>query len=363
MIDEAIRSCAAWGQNRIADAIARRRITLKKSFVPARGNCRTQNGSRTKLHWTSNEMHYLLKLVLTAQLVAAVISTTARAVAGEDTIDTARELYAAAAYEDALSLLNRLQASDHRPDDDRTIAQYRALCLFALGQPAEAEKAIEAVVAAAPSYRLTDVDVSPRVRSAFFAVRQRVLPGLIEQKYAEGKAAFVRKDFVSAAEVFNLVVELLDDSDIASAAKQPPLSILRIGAVEFRDLSKAAALPPTARPVPVAVPPPAPPPSPPSAKPNGPLIYGPDDANVVAPITIRQSLPVVDGVFAIRQGIVEVIINEAGEVESATIRMSVNPVYDRLVLATAKSWRYKPATLNGVPVKFRKIIQFDLRPR
>ena len=57
----------------------------------------------------------------------------------------------------------------------------------------------------------------------------------------------------------------------------------------------------------------------------------------------------------------EIIIDETGEVESATIRMSVNPVYDRLVLATARSWRYKPATLAGEPVKFRKMVQLDLR--
>lgn len=312
-------------------------------------------------------MRYLLKLLLTAQLAAAVIATTTRAVAA-DTLAIARELYAAAAYEDALTLLNRLHASDHPRDDDRTIDQYRALCLFALGQTAEAEKAFEDLVAAAPSHGLTDVDVSPRVRSFFVTVRQRVLPGVIAEKYAEARAAFDRKDFVSAAEVFNVVIELLDDSDIAAAAKQPPLSMLRVGAVEFRDLSEAFARPPTAPPVPAVAPapvqPPAPlPAAPASPEPNGPLIYGVDDANVVAPITVRQSLPVVNGVFAVRQGIVEVIINESGEVESATMRMSVNPVYDRLVLATAKSWRYKPATLNGVPVKFRKIIQFDLKPR
>ena len=95
-------------------------------------------------------MRYLLRLLVTTQLVAAVISTTTRAVAA-DTLATARELYSAAAYDDALDLLNRLQASDHSPDDDRTIDQYRALCLFALGQTAEADKAIESVVAAAPS--------------------------------------------------------------------------------------------------------------------------------------------------------------------------------------------------------------------
>ena len=33
-----------------------------------------------------------------------------------------------------------------------------------------------------------------------------------------------------------------------------------------------------------------------------------------------------------------------------------------LVLGAAKTWLYKPATLNGVPVKYRKMIQIVLRP-
>jgi hypothetical protein len=41
----------------------------------------------------------------------------------------------------------------------------------------------------------------------------------------------------------------------------------------------------------------------------------------------------------------------------------VNAVYDGMVLAAARTWRYKPATVNGVPVKFRNSIQLDLKRR
>jgi TonB family protein len=73
-------------------------------------------------------------------------------------------------------------------------------------------------------------------------------------------------------------------------------------------------------------------------------------------------LPPVADVFALRQGIVEVIVDETGAVKEATMRLSVNPVYDRLVLTAAKRWRYTPASLDGRPVKFRKIVQIDLKP-
>jgi hypothetical protein len=44
------------------------------------------------------------------------------------------------------------------------------------------------------------------------------------------------------------------------------------------------------------------------------------------------------------------------------MRVSVKPTYDGLGVAAAKSWHYRAATLDGVPVKFRKLIQITLDP-
>ena len=84
---------------------------------------------------------------------------------------------------------------------------------------------------------------------------------------------------------------------------------------------------------------------------------------MIPPATVRQVLPPVNDIFAVRQGIVEIIVDESGAVEAATMRVAVNPVYDRLVLSAAKTWRYRAATLNGTPVKFRKIVQIDFKSR
>ena len=92
-----------------------------------------------------------------------------------------------------------------------------------------------------------------------------------------------------------------------------------------------------------------------------PLVYSFEDLSVVAPVPIRESLASLADVFGLRPGVLEIIVSETGSVESAVIRSSVNPVYDRLVVATAKSWRYRPATLAGEPVKYRKTIQLDPR--
>jgi hypothetical protein len=312
-------------------------------------------------------MRLWVKRTFVGHVVAAIILTMAEAAAAQSSLARARDLYTAASYDDALAMLNNLHAPDRRPEDGRAIDQYRAMCLLALGRTDEATSAIEAVVKAVPSYRLSETEVSPRVLAAFRSVRQVMLPGLIQQKYTEAKVAFDRRNLAAAAEGFKLVLELLADSDLGSAANQPPLSQLRTMAMSFRDLT-AATSPPAAPPIPARPPPPpvastVPAIPAPSLRAAAPRIYAGTDANVVPPIVLRQTMPVLGDVFVQRQGIIEIIINETGLVQAATMTAPVNPVYDGLVLAATRSWRYIPATVDGVAVKFRITIQLDLKRR
>jgi len=293
-------------------------------------------------------------------VVAALLVMTAPvAAADQDTIAAARDLYASAAYEDALALLNKLPASGRPADETNAIEQVRAFCLLALGRTAEAEHAIEMVVAAEPSYRPAN-DLSPRVRNAFTEVRRRVLPSIIQQKYAQAKAAFDRKEFTSAATGFGQVLESMADPDVATVVGQPPLSDLRMLAVGFKDLAMTAAAP---APAPTPAPPP---PAPVEATPvvaKTPRVYSNADAEVSPPVPLRQELPSFPGQVTIpRQGMIEVVIDETGVVESALMRITVSNVYDQLALAAARSWRYRPATINGIPVKYRKAVQVTIRP-
>jgi TonB family protein len=296
-------------------------------------------------------------------LAAAVVGVlmTAASASAQDSLASARDLYASAAYEDALAVLNRLHTTDQRAlgaTDGRVIEQYRAFCLLALGRSTEAEHAIEAVVAAEPTYHPSNTDVSPRVRSAFSDVRRRMLPAIIQQNYAEAKAAFDRREFAAAADRFANVLDALADPDVGAAATQPPLADIHTLAVGFHDLSVQAAAPPPA-------PTPAPPPPALSTPvPIAPRIYGPGDPNVQPPVTVNQALPL----YPTRpvppgKGTLELVINESGAVESALMRGSVNSLYDMLALSATRTWRYKPATLNGVPVKFRKNITITLKPQ
>ncbi len=45
------------------------------------------------------------------------------------------------------------------------------------------------------------------------------------------------------------------------------------------------------------------------------------------------------------------MVDEKGGVVNAAIRQSIHPVYDALLLAAARTWRYRPATKGGVPIR------------
>jgi hypothetical protein len=276
------------------------------------------------------------------------------------TLSDARDLYSAASYEDALGVLNQLRAGDHHGDEVRAIDQYRAFCLLALGRTADAEQAIEAVVAADPFFQPADADVSPRVRTAFKDVRRRMLPGIVQDRYASAKAAFDRKDFAEAAAGFKQVLDVLADPEVGAAASQSPLADIRTLATGFHELSASAATPP---PLPTVVTAAIAPPPPQPRAPAAPQIYGPDDVNVRPPAVIRQVLPAFEFQMLVppSPGSVEIVIDERGMVESAMMRKSIFPRYDAQVIEATRTWEYQPALLNGVPVKYRKAVNISVK--
>jgi TonB family protein len=158
-----------------------------------------------------------------------------------------------------------------------------------------------------------------------------------------------------------LVLSLLDDPDMAGRLRD-----LRVLTVGFLELSARAVAPPS----PLA---PAPAPEPKAAQPvaapapAGPepgKVYGSDDEGVLPPISIKQDIPLVPApllALSRPRGLLEITIDERGRVVSLNIRMSIHPTYDGQLLAAAREWRYQPATFNGQPVKFRKLIQIAVK--
>jgi TonB family protein len=296
------------------------------------------------------------RLIAPFLLAASFAHSALGQVPGRDVVGPARDLYASARYDEALAVLNDLRPADaeNAVSDRKSIEQYRSLCLLALGRGPEAESAIAAVVTADPSYQPGEVEASPRVRAAFSDVRRRLLPEIATGRYAEAKALFDRKEYAAAAQHFRSVTALLDDPDMGGK-----LADLRMLVSGFVDLSVAAAAPPPApRPQVVAAPPP---PAPPQLDPHRTYTVG--DPAVRPPVVVRQEMPKLTPVMKLQtreRGMVEIVIDEQGRVTFVAVRESVHPMFDEELLAMAREWRYKPATLAGKPVRYRKMIQINI---
>jgi protein TonB len=296
------------------------------------------------------------KLLATGAILLAAQAVLSGTGSSQDPLSSARELYASARYDEALATLDGLrEAAITTTLDRRAIEQYRSLCLLALGRSVEADAAIAAVVRTDPFYQPGDADASPRVRAAFQEVRRRLLPEIASDRYTAAKATWDRKDYPEAADLFRQVLTLIDDPDMRGHMRD-----LRTIAAGFLELAEAAARPAeTSAPLPVEAPRPA-------APPVSIRVYNADDPGVVPPVVLRQDLPTVPPQVmkqARDRGILEVVVNEQGRVQEATIRVSVHPVYDSLMLAAAREWRFQPAVAGGAPVKFRKRIQISVAKR
>jgi hypothetical protein len=283
------------------------------------------------------------------------------------TLDAAKELYASADYERALVMLEGLKSSPERPaEEQQTIELYRVLCLVATGREADARGIIEGLVTKDPLYR-PSTELPPRVRTTYSETRKKMLPSAAQSAYQEAKAAFDVKDYSAAERGFALVLQVLSDPELETAASKSPLADIRTLASGFHELSKKAATPPepAVRALPQAPVVPELPPTPPPrvAAPAAPKVYSSNDLKVVPPIAMNQQIPPFRGQIREAQtGVLEVLIDTMGGVESASMLTPINPQYDRIALSAAKLWQYQPARLDGIPVKFLKRIQVNLVP-
>ena len=280
-------------------------------------------------------------------VAVAALLIGGRTAAAQDALAQAKTLYAAANYADALKLLD--SASGTPTTEAR---QYRALCFLALGQTAEAEREVAAVVEADPFFKPDEDEVAPRVVNLFASARRKLLPSIIRTTFDDAKLLFSAGHRERARTRFEDVLRLLEDPALDASSV---LSDLKIVAAGFVDLATSTPAPPVLQP----------------AQEPAPVVAA---ATAVARVTvtpaesIQQPLPSWqprDPFDSGREfvGAVRVVIDETGRVATATIERSIHPEYDRLLLAATQRWRYKPATQNGVQVPSDKVVEIRLRTK
>lgn len=321
-------------------------------------------------------------------IVGIVLVAAGAGLGAQDSLSAAKDLYASAAYEDALSTLSRLDGAT-APDVARQVDEYRAFCLYALGRTREAESIAESIIRKEPLARLDAADASPRLESMFTDVRKRLLPSLIRDRYRVARSALDLKSYTVAepplTEARLMIIEAekigVKDDGLADLSilvdgflqlirsagdqrpSQPPAAAASVGTV-----APTAAPTPAPRSAPASPAPAAanrsvaPAPAPARAAASDPRVYSVADEGVNPPVTIEQRMPAMTPEMQMitkalkTSGMLEVVIDETGRVVDATIRQSLNSSFDMLIVRTARQWKYRPAMKDGVAVRYLKTL-------
>ena len=298
----------------------------------------------------------ILLSVLCVPGLAARVSS-----AEEDALARVKALYEGAAYVEALDVLARSPGEIPAAIAD----EYRASCLLAVGRGDEAERVLEALIAQRPDLTFEETDRSPKLMALFRSVQKRVAPAALRVRFTAAKAEFEAGRMDSASAQLKGLLATLDR--VRGALDPDAAADLRTLAEGFLRLSA-----PVAVPSPVAtgegggvdpVPPPVAPP-PPAAVQPAKEIYDERDAEVVPPVPIDQRMPQWTPPRALQRqvfrGMLEVVIDEKGAVQSRVMREPAHTIFDPVLLNAAGRWTYYPALKDGRPVKYRKLIVVTL---
>jgi len=303
----------------------------------------------------------VLTLVPAFSMAAALGATAAD-------LTKVKALYAGASYEDALAELQ----SDMPSADPDQADEYAALCLLALGRSSDAEQAIERLVSRSPLASLPEGDTSPRLLEMFQRVRTRMLPSVTRSAYQRAKEAFDAAHFDAAESGFRTVVDLIGHDEGADPSVAD-LKVLAQGFLQLAQLQRAPSAPVAAAapPASAAAPPASTTASTPAKAPadsagaatevreNDSRLYSSSDRDVTAPVAVERQMPAWKALpppfnKVSFHGRVELVINAQGAVESARITERTTPAYDEELLAAARRWKFRPASRDGHPVRFRE---------
>lgn len=294
---------------------------------------------------------------IAAAIASICVALSATNAAGQDSASDAKRLYASADYEQALTLLEQVP-------DSVEVLYYRALCLLALDRIEAAETQLAAMASLDPLFVPDPAEVSPRMLNTYSGVQRRVLPQIARDSFNEARRLYNMGDAKSAEAQFRTTVALLE---MPALRERDDLADLKLVASGFLDLIDATAARHSA--VERA----------PDAREGlqdddaagaaalAPVLPRPPTGGVVTPpVAIEQTLPPWHpNAATARQtlrGEVRVDIDPSGQVTAAQIVKPVHAAYDQRLLEAARRWRYRPATLNGVPTASEKIVEIELRP-
>jgi protein TonB len=332
----------------------------------------------------------------TALALVLIVTGAVRLAAAND-LTAVKALYSAADFEGALRLLAAASADDNPVE----VEEYRALCLLALGRAAEAERSVEQIFARQPMYAVNTVELSPRMVTLVASVRQRLLPVLARNLYGLARKNFEHGEYAAAVAQLTEMRALiqaagpnaaLDDlrsvgTGFLDLARQQLAAVSSAGGTSPPGTNSAGALSRAAAdglPTPVyseflkladeqsaAARAPVPLSTSASSELDDTVLVRPnvysDADRIQPPVPVQRDVPRWTPPDATARatthyGSLELVVDESGAVEAVAIVDSVHSAYDAALLEAARKWRYRPATRNGQPVRYRMRTPVVLRP-
>jgi protein TonB len=109
-------------------------------------------------------------------------------------------------------------------------------------------------------------------------------------------------------------------------------------------------------------------PSPTAGSPYGSLsdgVSGGEEVRPALPAVTSEPRVNAEDLLGIAEGnvVIEITIDEAGAIVSKAVVKSMGPAIDGKVLAALESWRFHPATRDGVPIPSKQDVVYHFKPR
>jgi len=109
-------------------------------------------------------------------------------------------------------------------------------------------------------------------------------------------------------------------------------------------------------------------PAPPAGSPYGSLTEGPNagaEVRPALPITTSEPRVSPDDLHGLTEGnvVIEITIDESGNIVARTVVQSLGGAIDEKVLAALENWHFRPATRDGVPIPSKQDVVYHFKPR
>ena len=220
--------------------------------------------------------------------------------------------------------------------DSPDAAARQGAALLASGRAEDAQRVFDSIVLANPLYQLDAARSTPEAVAALEASRRDILPALARRDYMNARAALDAGDYDRALTEGSRIATMLADYDrdaaftaLRSAVQQ---LVARASVVKAREDER---------------------------------IYTEADESVTPPAPLSRQLPATlpFGITNLTVGTLEMLISREGEVETVKLHTPLNRYHERMIVSAAKAWRYRPASKDGRPVRFRLITTINLPER